>query len=864
MLDNVFLEVCNMGFTASYVIVFIQITRLLIIKAPKIFSYSLWSVVLFRLLCPVSFESIFSAFTLAGKTTQDIRPFPETFYSVSNVGTANEVAIDTVPLKILENFSTIVEPLFSTVLTLIWLIGIAVMSIYSLIQIIKLRKKLITAIPLKDNIYLADHITSPFVMGVIKPKIYLPSGLSEHEQDFIIAHEKHHIKRCDHITRIIAFIALTLHWFNPFVWFAFILSGKDMELSCDEAVIKKMDKDIRVEYSSSLLRFTTGRKLISATPLAFGEGDTKGRIENVMKYKKPVVWVSIIALIVVLCVAVGFMSNPKGTINLLDAETIILSEDTIDGMPSIAMISNGENNIIPTEEIPNVKNFIKTIEINKSEIISSSIEVQESAHTIQLLSEGTYPIDINFNSDFSEVWVNDYVKSSFSYFVETPMVEMITFFNEYTANVFFVKPPSLKADMSTGEAVFLDYADDDKIVFHGYFGLFVYDLKKEQITLAVDLEQAVGSNVIQDPESVAVVVDGDGENIMLWSHEMKTQTDILYSNAMYINIDTGSYRVKENDGFEISTPHTNVHSTYLTTGSIGKIKYTRDNKEWLLFNDFPFDTSADNMDEEMGVPSNGVINHVVDGIVVSETVNKTLADAIIMSGLVISAAFDGVNIDTLDEYYYINYGIHDCYAYLLDGEAVLQLGKDGSYVGISHEFYKALIDQFTPNDLLINLGNTDKIQVILAGGNPTYGFKIKIITDEIEISEFVDAFDNFTVNEDDTLDIDIVPPSYYRFYDEDELVEEFMFNGNDTTAMWIGQYIKLIEYDGKTPFELYENSKSYETISYQDPDFAKGLDTHIIDLNATTSEEIANEIQAKYKKAKAEFEEQVWTNSELP
>ena len=137
---------------------------------------------------------------------------------------------------------------------------------------------------IKENIYICDYISSPFVIGTVKPKIYLPSTLNENETEYVIAHEKHHIKRFDHIVKLLAFIALTLHWFNPFVWLAFELAMQDMEMSCDEAVIKKLGDDVRSSYSQSLLNFATGKHIFAGTPLAFGEGDTKIRIKNLYQF----------------------------------------------------------------------------------------------------------------------------------------------------------------------------------------------------------------------------------------------------------------------------------------------------------------------------------------------------------------------------------------------------------------------------------------------------------------------------------------------------------------------------------------------------------------------------------------------------
>ena len=159
--------------------------------------------------------------------------------------------------------------------TILWLFGIMAMLVYSAASLYLLRVKLIGAVRLRDNIYLADHIATPFVIGVIRPKIYLPSTLSERERDYIILHERTHIRRLDHIAKLVSFFALSVHWFNPLVWVTFILSGKDMEMSCDEAVMKKMDGDIRADYSASLLSLATGRKIFAGTPSCLWRGGYK-------------------------------------------------------------------------------------------------------------------------------------------------------------------------------------------------------------------------------------------------------------------------------------------------------------------------------------------------------------------------------------------------------------------------------------------------------------------------------------------------------------------------------------------------------------------------------------------------------------
>lgn len=313
MVERMFINVLNMSLTASYVILFVLVARLLLKKAPKIFSYALWGVVLIRLLCTFSFESVVSLIPV------NRTPIPhDIIYSqVPQISTGVTVVDNMInpalpaPIDVGASINPIQVWIFIGVI--IWILGIIAMAVYSMISFIKLKGSLITSTPLKDNIYLADHITTPFVLGVIKPNIYIPSSLLENEQNYIIRHEQCHIKRLDHITRILGFIAVAIHWFNPLVWIAFVLSGKDMELSCDEAVMKSMDSDIKAEYSQSLLRFSTSKKLIHATPLAFGEGDTKNRVKNVLSYKKPKFWVVLITTLLCVISVFCLVSNPTGT-----------------------------------------------------------------------------------------------------------------------------------------------------------------------------------------------------------------------------------------------------------------------------------------------------------------------------------------------------------------------------------------------------------------------------------------------------------------------------------------------------------------------------------------------------------------------
>ena len=316
-MELVFSQVLNMSLTASVVILCVMAARLLLKKAPKIFSYALWAVVLFRLLCPVSLASEVSVLELTQPQVAQASNVSVVYYTPVESALeesgwqSTPVQREPISIRELERQQADTAPTVMGIASWLWLAGIAVMVLYSIVTYLRLYRDLIGAVRLKKNIYLADHIQSPFVLGLYRPRIYLPSGIPMEERRYIIAHERHHIRRCDHLIKLLAYAALCIHWFNPLVWAAFLLAGKDMEMSCDEAVIKKLGEHIRADYSASLLRLATGRRLIAGTPLAFGEGDTKGRVLNMAKWKKPKVWVSILCVVLCVVILIVCAVNPE-------------------------------------------------------------------------------------------------------------------------------------------------------------------------------------------------------------------------------------------------------------------------------------------------------------------------------------------------------------------------------------------------------------------------------------------------------------------------------------------------------------------------------------------------------------------------
>ncbi len=360
---GIFHRILDMSVAGGIAALAVLAIRVLIRRAPKKYAYLLWGIVLFRLLCPVSLPSRFSALNLAGRAAESngayvsLQSAPA---ASSGAGGCLKIGKGNIPLwtaaggdgkepvppgmgdegdgkEIFQlgnraggdgkepvqsenwawkNGKRLLQPettagnmpvqegaaVLGTPISIafaIWLAGAGAMACSGLVSGLKLRRKAACSMRLWENVYLADYIASPFVLGLVRPRIYLPSGLGEQEQKYIILHEQHHISRRDYLVKILAFLALCLHWFNPLAWLSFHLAGNDMEMSCDEAVIRKMGDGIRAEYAESLLRFTVGDRKLAQMPLGFGEGDTKSRIKNIMRNKKPAAGITgVIALLV--------------------------------------------------------------------------------------------------------------------------------------------------------------------------------------------------------------------------------------------------------------------------------------------------------------------------------------------------------------------------------------------------------------------------------------------------------------------------------------------------------------------------------------------------------------------------------------
>ena len=323
-----FLDVVNMSIGASCVILVVLLLRLVLRRAPKKFSYLLWSVVGLRLCCPFSFSSVFSLFQFrpiqhvfspgsAGSSPVFLPEVNEVLKSASDsdygvIAIRPETGESAFLRHLLssEVSISIPVPLVFQVIAAVWILGMVLLLLLGAVNYLRLKKRLSAAVRLKENVWQSEQVCSPFILGILRPKIFIPFGLEEESLSYVIAHERVHIRRADHLVKLLAFLLLTVHWLNPLVWLAFHMMTIDMEMSCDEKVLEELGECERKNYSLSLLSFAVNRRFPAPEPLAFGETSVKSRIRNVLCWKKPNRWISVCAAAVCLVVIAACAANP--------------------------------------------------------------------------------------------------------------------------------------------------------------------------------------------------------------------------------------------------------------------------------------------------------------------------------------------------------------------------------------------------------------------------------------------------------------------------------------------------------------------------------------------------------------------------
>ena len=387
-MNELFLKIINMSISASWLVLAVLILRFVLKKAPKWINVLLWGIVAIRLICPFSFESplslIPSAETIPLNIGMDSTPTINSGISAINNAVNPIISQSNTPMA---GASVNLLQITIGIYEYIWIFGMIALALYTAISYWRLRRKVDTAVRYKDNIFQSENVSFPFVLGIIKPRIYLPFKMNGQYLEYVVAHEQAHICRKDHWWKPLGFLLLMIHWFNPLMWLAYVLLCRDIELACDEKVIKELGNEQRGDYTQALVACSVNRRMIAACPLTFGEVGVKERVKSVMNYKKPALWVIIIAVIVCVGVAVCFLTNPKQ-----DSYTLRI----------VVPAGSQEEFVYTDEEVSAIRNSIKIWSgdgLGDTEVLLSPVnKTTETGYTATYLTHGM-PVEFDAEKD---------------------------------------------------------------------------------------------------------------------------------------------------------------------------------------------------------------------------------------------------------------------------------------------------------------------------------------------------------------------------------------------------------------------------------------------------------------------------------
>jgi beta-lactamase regulating signal transducer with metallopeptidase domain len=553
-LDAIFTTILNMSITSSYVIVGVIILRFFLKKTPKKYSYALWSFVLIRLISPVFIKTRFSflSFLKPNKTVTHI-PYnigymdkPKIDVGINSVSRAIS---DTLPESTPQSS---VNPLqvIMAIMEFVWIIGIIFLVIYAVISYIKIARRISTATHVTENIFETDMIDTPFIFGLVYPKIYIPTNLAINKLDYILLHEKTHIQRYDHVIKTFSYLVLIIHWFNPLVWIAFILMTKDMEMSCDECVIEKMGKQAKANYATYLLSFAIDEKKIgNVIPLAFGENNLKTRIKNIMNYKKRGFWITIACVIIVIIAGVIFITNPKTKAEPKSYEETLYSYKT----PYV-----GDNS--------KVSNIVQNLPLPEG-YVYNGIELQTNKKpygvTVKYKHESKNVVTLDGDSLYNLLYRNSIIMFSLienvDYIEFKSEINTKTFTKDMADELIGKDVYSLSKDIDTFKQ-FINTLAIDTSLKNSMKGLELYVWKNKELTKNNDIyfTLLIGTNVNKTEEQIydinAATNDMNKINAMLSEYTGET-----YLSVQYLNIDNFTRQEIEEITQKIQM-HTRTHS----------------------------------------------------------------------------------------------------------------------------------------------------------------------------------------------------------------------------------------------------------------------------------------------------------------
>lgn len=423
-MSEIFLKIVNMSISAGWLILVVLALRLFLKKAPGWVNVILWGLVGLRLVIPFSIESIFSLMpsgeTVSVGIMQDMTPMVDT-----GIPVINDV-INPVLGSMVGNGTADAGPfkIGIPMLAAVWCIGMGIMLVYTVVTYVRLRSRIMTAVRLRDNIYQSENVDSPFVLGVIRPGIYMPFNIKESDVPHVIVHEQAHIRRGDHLWKPLGFALLTIHWFNPLMWLGYVLLCRDIELACDEKVIREFDSEQKADYSQALLNCSVNRRMITACPVAFGETDVQVRVKSVLSYKRPAFWLIAVAILASIAVAVCFLTNPPSA-RLKNIENLTLNSLT--APDACIWISDGEKHRYIGAVDEDVIQELGNIGISGNPISQNRDSNRDKKNSLVIgdervigLASSIQGIYIHFNEDFSQVWVETGVKPTLTYKVANP------------------------------------------------------------------------------------------------------------------------------------------------------------------------------------------------------------------------------------------------------------------------------------------------------------------------------------------------------------------------------------------------------------------------------------------------------------
>ncbi len=507
-MSEFFLSVVNMSIAASWSVLAVLLLRFLLKKAPKWITVLLWAVVAIRLICPFAFESkvslIPSAQTISPGIMMDT--VPQIYTGIPAVNNSiNPIIGETFA----PNPGDSANPLqvWIPIAAVLWGIGILALTVYGIISYLRIKKKISTAVLLRDHIYQSENVVSPFVLGMIRPKIYVPFSMTASEMLHVIAHEEAHIRRKDHWWKPIGFAILSLHWFNPLMWLAYVLLCRDIEMACDEKVVKSLSSEERADYSQALLNCSVGRRMIAYCPLAFGEVGVKDRVRSVLSYKKPAFWILAVGIVASIVLAICFLTNPTpGNLGTLENLEFISLTDRTENTACV-WVSDGFSyaRVGPISE--DLLKELANLKTSKEEISLSRSEDRDRSHTIVLQSEKQAESSLNsyleglyihFNSDFTAVWINNNVKPTLTYKVIDPQKakEVYGYISSYNVREPAIQIPTISSDatdIASLKAKFPEYFD-----LGTFKGLEVYIWQMAEDSYSCGVLQGVNRNYTKE------------------------------------------------------------------------------------------------------------------------------------------------------------------------------------------------------------------------------------------------------------------------------------------------------------------------------------------------------------------------------